>query len=91
MSTVATGPAALHVEGSLSYRVLPRCWNCGHKHPAAYNPPLEDQRHCPACGHTVQRPREAVEVPVAITDRAARFGMALIRAGAWLIELARRM
>lgn len=90
MPTVST-QGAFEFEPSLSLTLLPRCPSCGHKHPGAYNPPLRDLEHCPACGGPAAQAGAETDVPVAVTDRGVRFGIALLRAGAWLTKLARRM
>jgi len=76
--------AQLVFEPTLTARFLPRCGKCGHKHPLAYQPPIESDK-CLACGASV-----AVS-PSEFTASAVATGGLGLRFGFWLLKVARRL
>jgi hypothetical protein len=77
-------------QATATVQLLPRCRDCGGKHPAAYNPPLACTTLCPQCGLATEQP-SAVLVPSILADRRAAFGNWLMKIGAWLVNLSQRM
>lgn len=65
---------------------LPRCPECSHKHPLAYNPPLTDLS-CPGCGKPRPEAGTTIDVPAVVTDRRLSIGALLIRFGKFLQRL----
>lgn len=84
-------PAAVgHYEPAMSMTVLRGCVTCGHKHPLAYTPPMPADK-CPGCGRPVQAPSAPMSVPAVVTDVRLAIGNLLLRIGAKLHRLNKRI
>lgn len=81
-----------YFEPSLATQFLPHCGTCGHKHPRAYRPPL-DQDFCPACNTPLAAAGAVVQVPAALAGRRPSdlIGRACLGVGKLLTKLWRRL
>ncbi|WP_428492174.1 hypothetical protein [Rhodopila sp.] len=79
--TNSTTGAAGRYEATVLHRFLPRCKECGSKHPDAYSPPLAPDE-CPNCGAPIEAAGEPVETPAVITDTRIKLGVWAMRVGA---------
>ena len=93
MTGAINGAAAVEFEPSLELVMLPGCASCGHKHPAAYMPPLANIEVCPACHAPAAIPGARVVVPAVVTGRTAPVlaARALLAAGRLLTRFAKRI
>ena len=83
------GFGRIGVKAEAQVQFLPRCPECGHKHPRAYNPPLMTN-YCPQCFSPAPPVGETIDVPAVATDRRIQLGQLLLRIGAFLRNLAER-
>jgi DNA-directed RNA polymerase subunit RPC12/RpoP len=75
---------------SLQATLLPRCPDCGGKHPLAYQPPLPAHR-CPDCGSPRDAAPAPVDVPAVVTDGRTKLGIAMMRFGTYLKRISERL